>query len=104
MEKSQDIKYRYDTQLLLDVYGKDDDTVMDLEDEMRSFIIDTFPGDSMVISSITDSDDVGGDKGVVKLHYHTNEPWKILEYRRSLGEIYDIVIEDMQRQSDGLQG
>ena len=40
----------------------------------------------------------------IKIHYHTNEPWLVLEYCRSLGEIYDIVVEDMDRQARGLQG
>ena len=35
---------------------------------------------------------------------HTNEPWKLLEYCASIGEIYDIVVEDMIRQSKGLHG
>ena len=46
---------------------------------------------------------VGGGP-LVKIHFHTNEPWKVLEYCASLGEIYDIVVENMERQSNGLQG
>ena len=45
-----------------------------------------------------------GDDTLIKIHYHTNEPWKVLEYCASLGEICDIVVEDMDRQSRGLQG
>lgn len=45
-----------------------------------------------------------GDEDLVKIHFHTNEPWKILEYCNFIGEIYDIVVEDMIRQADGLQG
>lgn len=45
-----------------------------------------------------------GDDEMIKIHFHTNEPWKVLEYCASLGEIYDIVIEDMDRQSRGLKG
>ena len=45
-----------------------------------------------------------GDEELIKIHYHTNEPWKVLEYCASLGEIYDIVVEDMDRQSRGLTG
>ena len=44
------------------------------------------------------------DEDLIKIHFHTNEPWKILEYCRSLGEIYDIVVEDMDRQARGLHG
>lgn len=45
-----------------------------------------------------------GDEGLIKIHFHTNEPWKVLEYCVFLGEIYDIVIEKMDRQARGLHG
>ena len=45
-----------------------------------------------------------GDEDLVKIHFHTNEPWKILEYCNSVGEIFDIVVEDMIRQANGQQG
>ena len=45
-----------------------------------------------------------GDDELIKVHYHTNEPWQVLEYCAGLGDIYDIVVENMQRQSDGLDG
>jgi dihydroxyacetone kinase-like predicted kinase len=45
-----------------------------------------------------------GDEDLVKIHFHTNAPWKVLEYCSTVGEIYDIVVEDMIRQSAGLQG
>ncbi len=82
------IEFRYDTQLLIDAQGLD-------EDEIFDYISDNFAGDSLLV--IADDD-------VAKLHFHTNEPWKILEYCRSLGEIYDIVVEDMDRQARGLKG
>ena len=44
------------------------------------------------------------DQDLVKIHFHTNEPWKILEYCNTIGEIYDIVVEDMIRQANGQQG
>ena len=47
---------------------------------------------------------VVGDEELIKLHYHTNEPWQVLEYCASLGDIHDIVVENMQRQADGLMG
>ena len=45
-----------------------------------------------------------GDDELIKIHYHTNEPWKVLEYCASLGDIYDVVVENMERQEKGLQG
>ena len=44
------------------------------------------------------------DQDLVKIHFHTNEPWKILEYCNSIGDIFDIVVEDMIRQANGQQG
>ena len=86
----QTIEFRYDTQLLIESANEDLD-----EDEIRDYITENFVGDSLVAA---------GDEELVKIHFHTNEPWKILEYCRSLGEIYDIVVEDMDRQSRGLHG
>lgn len=45
-----------------------------------------------------------GIRELIKIHFHTNEPWDVLKYCRTLGEIYDIVVEDMDRQSRGLKG
>ncbi|MBO4908267.1 MAG: kinase to dihydroxyacetone kinase [Lachnospiraceae bacterium] len=86
----QSIEFRYDTQLLIESANEDLD-----EDEIRDYITENFVGDSLVAA---------GDEELVKIHFHTNEPWKILEYCRTLGEIYDIVVEDMDRQARGLHG
>ncbi|MDE6656215.1 MAG: hypothetical protein K2J85_04405 [Anaeroplasmataceae bacterium] len=45
-----------------------------------------------------------GDDELIKIHFHTNTPWKVLEYCASLGEIHDIVVENMERQTQGLKG
>ena len=82
--------YRYDTQLLIDRRDEDLD-----EDAITDYITEHFEGNSLIAA---------GDEDLVKIHFHTNEPWKILEYCNSIGEIYDIVVEDMIRQADGLQG
>ena len=82
--------YRYDTQLLIDRRDKDLD-----EDEIADYITEHFEGNSLIAA---------GDEDLVKIHFHTNEPWKVLEYCNTVGEIYDIVVEDMIRQSNGLQG
>ena len=47
---------------------------------------------------------VAGDDELLQIHYHTNEPWDVLKYCRAKGEIFDIVVEDMDRQSRGLKG
>ena len=82
------LEFRYDTQLLIEGEDLDEDVISD-------YITDTFKGDSLLVA---------GDEELIKIHFHTNEPWKILEYGTTLGEIFDIVIEDMIRQSAGLQG
>lgn len=82
------IEYRYDTQLLIE--GKNLN-----EDAINDYFTNNFKGDCLLAV---------GDDELIKIHYHTNEPWKVLEYCASLGEIYDIVVEDMDRQSRGLKG
>ena len=84
----ENIEYRYDTQLLIDAQGLD-------EDEVSEYFEKNFKGDCLLAI---------GDDEVMKIHYHTNEPWKVLEYCSTVGEIYDIVVEDMDRQSRGLKG
>ncbi len=83
-----DITYRYDTQLLIDGDNLDEDVIDD-------YISEHFEGDCLLVV---------GDETTIKLHYHTDEPWKVLQYCATLGEIYDIVVEDMDRQSRGLKG
>lgn len=82
------LEFRYDIQLLIEGEGLD-------EDAINEYIRANFKGDSLLAV---------GDDELIKLHYHTNEPWKVLEYCATLGEIYDIVVEDMDRQSRGLKG
>ncbi len=81
-------EFRYDTQLLIDGENLDEDVIFD-------YIAGHFKGDSLLAV---------GDEDTIKIHFHTNEPWQVLEYCASLGEIYDIVVEDMDRQSRGLKG
>lgn len=82
------LEYRYDTQLLIEGNNLN-------EDKISEYFLQNFRGDCLLAV---------GDDRLIKIHYHTSEPWKVLEYCASLGEIYDIVIEDMERQSRGLQG
>ena len=85
---AQSIKYRYDTQLLIEGENLDEDKISD-------YFNNNFDGDCLLAV---------GDEDLIKIHFHTNEPWKVLEYCRTLGEIYDIVVEDMDRQARGLIG
>ncbi|MBQ2908699.1 MAG: kinase to dihydroxyacetone kinase [Clostridia bacterium] len=80
--------YRYDTQLLIEGENLD-------EDKIKEYFNKNFDGDCLLVV---------GDEELIKIHFHTNEPWKVLEYCASVGEIYDIVIEDMFRQALGLDG
>lgn len=80
--------FKFDTQLLINGQNLDEDAVND-------YITDHFEGDCLLVMA---------DDDVLKLHFHTNKPWEVLEYCASLGEIYDVVVENMARQADGLQG
>lgn len=81
-------EFRYDTQLLIEGEGLS-------EDDIHDYITVHFEGDCLLAV---------GDEDLIKIHFHTNEPWKVLEYCASLGEIFDIVVEDMDRQARGLKG
>ena len=82
------LEFKFDTQLLIEGHDLDEDAIND-------YITENFKGDSLLAV---------GDDELIKIHYHTNEPWKVLEYCAGLGEIYDVVIENMERQEQGLQG
>lgn len=82
------MEFKYDTQLLIEGTGLDEDAIHD-------YFTEHFQGDCLLAI---------GDEELIKIHFHTNEPWKVLEYCAELGEIYDIVVEDMARQARGLKG
>ncbi|NLD51363.1 MAG: kinase to dihydroxyacetone kinase [Clostridiales bacterium] len=84
----EQIEYRYDVQLLLEGKNLDEQAIGD-------FVEENIPGDCLLCV---------GDDELIKIHYHTNEPWEVLAYCAGLGDIYDIVVENMQRQAMGLQG
>ena len=82
------LEFKFDTQLLIEGHDLDEDAIND-------YITENFKGDCLLAV---------GDDELIKIHYHTNEPWKVLEYCSTLGEIYDIVVENMERQEQGLHG
>jgi len=82
------IEFKFDTQVLIE--GKNLN-----ENEINDYIKSNFEGDSLLAV---------GDENLIKIHFHTNQPWQLLEYCNSIGEIFDIVVENMDRQSRGLKG
>ena len=67
------LEYRYDTQLLIEGTGLDEDAIND-------YFENNLVGDCLLAV---------GDDELIKIHFHTNEPWKVLEYCSTLGEIYE---------------
>ena len=88
MPENETVEFKFDTQLLIEGHDLDEDAIND-------YFVENFVGDCLLAV---------GDEETIKIHYHTNEPWKVLEYCAGLGEIYDVVIENMERQEQGLQG
>lgn len=82
------LEFRFDTQLLIEGQLLDEDYIGDR-------IREEIAGDCLLCV---------GDDSLIKVHYHTNTPWKLLELCASMGDIYDIVVENMERQEQGLKG
>lgn len=82
------LEFKFDTQLLIEGHDLS-------EDAINEYITKNIEGDCLLAV---------GDEEMIKIHFHTNTPWKLLEYCASLGDIYDIVVENMDRQSNGLKG
>ena len=58
------LEYKFDTQLLIEGTGLD-------EDKINDYITANIKGDCLLAV---------GDDELIKIHYHTNEPWQVLEY------------------------
>ena len=82
------LEFKFDTQLLIEGHDLS-------EDAINEYITNNLKGDCLLAV---------GDDELIKIHFHTNEPWQVLEYCASLGEIHDIVVENMQLQSEGQHG
>ena len=57
------LEFIFDTQMLIEGHDLD-------EDEIFDYITANFAGDSLLAV---------GDEDLIKIHFHTNEPWKVLE-------------------------
>jgi Predicted kinase related to dihydroxyacetone kinase len=82
------IDYRFDTQLLIEGENLS-------EDQIVAYITENIKGDCLLAV---------GDDELIKIHFHTNEPWQLLEYAASIGDIHDIVVENMVRQANNQKG
>jgi len=81
-------EFIYDTKLLIERKELSEDSII-------QYITDNIEGDCLLVV---------GDDELIKIHFHTNTPWKVVEYASSLGEVFDVVIENMRRQEKGLKG
>ncbi|HNW86122.1 MAG TPA: DAK2 domain-containing protein [Candidatus Limiplasma sp.] len=81
----EEIKFMYCTEFL----------IQNLFPDMMEEDIDSF---RRRLNRIGDCVLVVGDLSLVKVHVHTNEPGKALEYGQSLGELVNLKIENMVQQ------
>ena len=58
------LEFKYETQLLIEGENLD-------EDEISEYFTEHFKGDCLLAV---------GDSEFFKIHFHTNEPWQVLEY------------------------
>ena len=58
------LEFRYDTQLLIEGKNLDEDVIND-------YITEHFKGDCLLAV---------GDDELIKIHFHTNEPWNIVHH------------------------
>ncbi len=83
----EQIEYIYDTQMLVE--GKNIPV-----DKIHERLEHEPPGDSLLVV---------GDEELARIHFHTNEPWEVMKYVAQFGVIYDVVIENMQKQSEAFE-
>jgi dihydroxyacetone kinase-like predicted kinase len=81
-------EFVYDTQLLIEGKSLSEDSIIE-------YITKEIEGDCLLVV---------GDDELIKIHFHTNTPWRLIEYATTLGEVFDVVIENMNRQERGLKG
>jgi DAK2 domain fusion protein YloV len=82
------LEFTFDIQMI--IKGKDIPV-----DQILARLSETPPGDCLLV--------VGTDE-VVKIHFHSNLPWQVLEYASQFGALHDIVIENMCDQQEHFTG
>ncbi|HMM05114.1 MAG TPA: DAK2 domain-containing protein [Clostridiales bacterium] len=80
--QESEIKYRYCTELMIHNAKKD-------HEYAKKHITKAVDGDSLVCV---------GDEGIIKIHYHSNDPGKIISFALTIGELFDIKVENMKEQ------
>ncbi|NLF80597.1 MAG: DAK2 domain-containing protein, partial [Clostridia bacterium] len=58
-------------------------------DDIREHLAQDPPGDSLLVV---------GDDTLIKIHFHNNRPWQVLEYCSQFGTLHDIIIDNMTDQ------
>ncbi len=86
----EDIQFGYCTEYMI-IHMKKKTTEADI-DKLREQLCEL--GDSVICI---------GDLNLVKVHVHSNEPNKALEYALELGELYNLKIENMREQNRELK-
>ena len=81
------LEFKFDTQLLIEGHDLS-------EDAINEYITNNLKGDCLLAV---------GDEELIKIHFHTNEPWQLLEYCSTLGDIYDIVVKIWSARSMGFR-
>lgn len=90
IQNFDDIEFGYCTEyMIINMYKKT--TEADI-DKLREKLVEL--GDSVICI---------GDLNLVKVHVHSNEPNKALEYALELGELYNLKIENMREQNRELK-
>lgn len=78
---------KFEFQLLIE--GTDLD-----EKKITEHIFNNFEGEALLAV---------GDENLIRIHFHTDKPWEVLEYCASIGDVHDIQIDNTQRRNKGLQ-
>ena len=78
----KEIEFAFCTQLLIHGDNLPLDTI-------RKHLSQTPPGDSLLVV---------GDEHTIKIHFHNNQPWQVLEYCAGFGTLHDIIIDNMRDQ------
>ena len=74
-------EFKFDVQMLIEGQGLSEDAVIE-------YITANMKGDCLLVV---------GNEELLKLHFHTNEPWEVLKYCDTLGDVYKRQIQGSGR-------